>query len=60
MVNCSYKSKEFIRIGYWISNSYTEPLAEGELQPKPLPLDKVSRNILADKPRVTRWTIPWD
>jgi histone chaperone ASF1 len=30
MISCSYKTKEFIRIGYWVSNSYTEPLAEGE------------------------------
>jgi hypothetical protein len=29
MVTCSYGGKEFIRIGYWISNSYAEPLAEG-------------------------------
>lgn len=60
MVTCSYGGKEFIRIGYWISNSYAEPLAEGESAPKPCPPEKVVRNILSDRPRVTRWTIPWD
>ena len=29
MVTCSYKGAEFVRVGYWVANSYTEPLAEG-------------------------------
>lgn len=30
MITCSYKSQEFIRVGYWINNTYGETLPEGE------------------------------
>ena len=30
LVCCSYKSAEFIRVGYWINNTYGEALPEGE------------------------------
>ena len=29
MVTCSYKSNEFVRVGYWVANTYTETLPEG-------------------------------
>jgi hypothetical protein len=29
MVMCFYKNREFIRIGYWVANTYALPLAEG-------------------------------
>src|SRR5437868_1949428 len=29
MITCSYKSQEFIRVGYWINNTYGEALPEG-------------------------------
>ncbi|KAJ1732211.1 Histone chaperone asf1 [Coemansia sp. Benny D160-2] len=59
LLTCSYKDKEFERIGYYVDNAY----ADEELQQNPpdVPqLDKVSRSILADKPRVTRFPINWD
>ena len=31
MIQCLYKNREFIRIGYYISHEYTEPLADGGL-----------------------------
>lgn len=29
MIQCLYRAREFIRVGYYISHEYTEPLAEG-------------------------------
>eukprot|EP00026_Physarum_polycephalum_P016934 Phypoly_transcript_17984.p1 GENE.Phypoly_transcript_17984~~Phypoly_transcript_17984.p1 ORF type:complete len:208 (+),score=32.54 Phypoly_transcript_17984:72-626(+) len=55
-----YKSRDFIRVGYFVNNEY----AEEELRLNPpegeVDLTKVVRNILAEKPRVTRFPIPWD
>ena len=59
IISCSYREKEFVRVSYWVSTTYSEPLAEGEEPPKPCPPEKVVRTVLADKPRVTKWTIPW-
>lgn len=58
MLNCAYKGKEFIRVGYWISNTYADEV-EGVEPPKPCPPNMIVRNILADKPRVTRFAIDW-
>lgn len=59
MLSCSYKSKEFVRVGYWVSNAYAKPLAEGEQPPNPCPPEDVVRSVLSNKPRVTRWPIDW-
>jgi len=53
-----YKGQEFFRIGYYVYNSYTDPELM-ENPPQEIPIDKVLRNILADKPRVTRFDIKW-
>jgi hypothetical protein len=29
LVCCSYKGHEFIRVGYWVNNTYGEALPEG-------------------------------
>jgi len=29
MVICSYRNREFIRVGYWVANTYALPLPEG-------------------------------
>lgn len=48
-----------MRVGYFINNEYTD--AELRENPPPQPqFDKVQRNILGDKPRVTRFKINWD
>jgi len=84
LVTCSYKEREFVRVGYYVNNELmTEegttapppelpaPPAAGEEAtdiaetPAPRPfhmsmMDKVQRQILADKPRVTKFPIPWD
>lgn len=59
LLTCSYRSQEFVRVGYFINNEYTDPELRENPPPQPQ-FDKVQRNILADKPRVTRFKINWD
>ena len=59
LVTCSYRDKEFVRVGYYVNNEYTEPYDEFAGPPKPLDMDKVRRVILSEKPRVTRFPIQW-
>lgn len=58
-MTCSYRGQEFVRVGYFINNDYTDPELKEVPPPKPL-FDKLTRNILATKPRVTRFKINWD
>merc|ERR1712129_401294 len=59
LLTCSYRDEEFIRIGYYVHNEYEEQI---DLEDASLVVDpeKIKRNILADKPRVTRFNIAWD
>mmetsp|Transcript_5239 Transcript_5239/g.12523 ORF Transcript_5239/g.12523 Transcript_5239/m.12523 type:complete len:239 (+) Transcript_5239:296-1012(+) len=72
LVTCSYKEREFVRVGYYVNNEYHDPNApppppttEGQEPPpppqlpKPLPIEHIQRQILADKPRVTKFPISW-
>lgn len=73
LVTCSYREREFIRVGYYVNNEYMNPNPppvvmgdDGEPLPPPPPpkypqldLNRVQRQILADKPRVTKFAIPW-
>jgi len=59
LLTCSYRSAEFIRIGYYVSNDYTDPEMK-ENNPSPPQWDKLQRNILATNPRVTKFKINWD
>ena len=59
LLSCSYASKEFVRVGYYVNNEYDDE--ELRLNPPPkVQIDRVVRNILAEKPRVTRFNISWD
>lgn len=58
LVTCSYLEHEFVRVGYFVNNEYSEPY-DPENPPRPLEPSKVFRNILADEPRVTRFPIDW-
>ena len=72
LLTCSYKDREFIRIGYYVQNEWTNPawnppegcppeeLTNAIAQGQPIDVSLVQRNILADKPRVTRFHIAWD
>ena len=56
ILTCLYKDQEFIRIGYYVHNEYCEEIDDNKII-KP---EKIIRNILHDKPRVTRFNIGWD
>ena len=58
LLTASYKDAEFIRVGYYVNNDYeSEELRENP--PEDVQLDKVCREVLASKPRVTRFNINW-
>ena len=61
LVTCSYREKEFVRVGYYVNNEYDDDMYDETVGPPPTPLDmnKVRRVVLADKPRVTRFPIQW-
>ena len=59
LLTCSYRGKEFIRVGYYVNNSYTDPELTENPPASPI-YDKLQRNILATNPRVTRFKIEWD
>jgi histone chaperone ASF1 len=56
---CSYRNQEFIRIGYYVNNEYDDPELNSMPPEKPI-IEKLKRNILQDKPRVTKVPILWD
>ena len=58
LLTCSYMGREFIRVGYYVNNEHMEEQLREEPLVKPQ-FDKLARNILADKPRVTRFPIAW-
>lgn len=58
LLTCSYDGREFVRVGYYVNNEYTEPELDENPPAKPV-IEKIRRNILAEKPRVTRFAIKW-
>jgi len=59
LLTCSYRGQEFVRVGYFINNDYSDQELRENQPAKPL-FDKMTRNILATRPRVTRFKINWD
>ncbi|RDW67857.1 putative ASF1-anti-silencing protein [Coleophoma cylindrospora] len=59
LLTCAYDSREFVRVGYYVNNEYDSEELNADPPAKPI-LDRVRRNILAEKPRVTRFAIKWD
>lgn len=59
LLTCAYDGREFVRVGYYVNNEYDNEELNADPPAKPL-LDRVRRNILAEKPRVTRFAIKWD
>lgn len=59
LLTCSYRNQEFLRVGYYVNNEY-EDEAMREDPPANPQIDKLMRNILADKPRVTKFPIDWE
>ena len=60
LITCSYMDQEFVKIGYYVNNEYNHPSYDPE-GPLPTHVDTqhLFRNILADKPIVTRINIDW-
>ncbi|TGO51195.1 hypothetical protein BOTNAR_0365g00120 [Botryotinia narcissicola] len=59
LLTCAYDGREFVRVGYYVNNEYDSEELYADPPAKPL-LDRVKRNVLAEKPRVTRFAIKWD
>ncbi|KAI6373254.1 Histone chaperone asf1 [Pyricularia grisea] len=59
LLTCSYDEREFVRVGYYVNNEYDSEELNADPPAKPI-IDRIRRNILADKPRVTRFAIKWD
>jgi histone chaperone ASF1 len=53
LLSCLYNDKEFVRVGYYVNNEYTDEQLR-ENPPEQVLVDQLQRNILADKPKVTR------
>lgn len=51
--------QEFLRVGYYVNNEYDDEALK-EAPPEEVAYDRIVRNVLADKPRVTRIPIKWD
>ena len=59
LVTCSYAGQEFFRVGYYVNNYYEDPeLAENPPEKPDIP--KLTRHILVEKPRVTKFQITWE
>lgn len=58
LLTCSYDGREFVRVGYYVNNEYDSEELNAEPPAKPL-IERVRRNVLAEKPRVTRFAIKW-
>lgn len=58
LLTCAYDGREFVRVGYYVNNEYDSEELNAE-PPAKLAIDRVKRNVLAEKPRVTRFAIKW-
>lgn len=56
LLTCSYMGQEFVRVGYYVNNDYVDEQLREE-NPQKVLIDRVQRNILAEKPRVTKFPI---
>lgn len=61
LLTASYADQEFVRIGYYVNTEYdTEELRLQDPPPDPALPDRLVRDVLIDKPRVTRFGIKWE
>lgn len=58
LLTCAYDGREFVRVGYYVNNEYDSEDLQNEPPSKPV-VERIRRNILAEKPRVTRFAIKW-
>ena len=62
LLTCSYNNtQEFFRVGYYVNNAYADEFAElNETPPAQPDISKLTRHILIEKPRVTKFQIDWE
>lgn len=58
LLTCAYDGREFVRVGYYVNNEYESEELVNDPPAKPI-IEKIRRNVLAEKPRVTRFAIKW-
>lgn len=58
LLTCAYDGREFVRVGYYVNNEYDSEELINDPPAKPV-IEKIRRNVLAEKPRVTRFAIKW-
>ena len=58
LLTCAYDGREFVRVGYYVNNEYESEELVNDPPAKPV-IEKIRRNVLAEKPRVTRFAIKW-
>ncbi|KAK0625291.1 ASF1 like histone chaperone-domain-containing protein [Bombardia bombarda] len=58
LLTCAYDGREFVRVGYYVNNEYDSEELVNDPPAKPV-IEKIRRNVLAGKPRVTRFAIKW-
>ena len=56
ILKVSFKEMEFLRVGYYVYNFYTDKQLVDN-PPNKIIIEKVTRNILSDKPRITTFDI---
>ena len=60
LLTCSYKdNQEFLRVGYYVNIEYDNQ-EMNESPPARPDISRLTRHILAEKPRVTKFQIDWD
>jgi histone chaperone ASF1 len=60
LLSCSYKDREFIKIGYYCAVNYFQDEQYMAEPPPVVEWNKMYRNLLGERPKVTRYSIPWD
>lgn len=58
LLTCAYDGREFVRVGYYVNNEYETEELNADPPAKPV-IEKIRRNVLDAKPRVTRFAIKW-
>jgi histone chaperone ASF1 len=59
LLTCSYNNQEFFRVGYYVNVTFDNE--EMNLNPpENIDINNVVKNILHDKPRITKFNIDWD
>lgn len=59
LLTCSYNNQEFFRVGYYVNNYYDDQELNENPPIKP-EIERLTRHILVEKPRVTKFQIQWE